>query len=95
MSASRRAATEAHREQQHRFIERRGLIDTGFVHQVAPSGTTVWRSATMTQMLAEARTGAFDPLLAGYSTAGSATSGGHSSSSKTACTLPASLSSLR
>ena len=35
--------------------------------QVAHSGTTVWRSATMTEMLAEARAGAFDLLLAGYS----------------------------
>src|SRR4051812_24035264 len=31
------------------------------------SGTTVWRWATMTEMLAQARTGAFDLLLAGYS----------------------------
>ena len=35
--------------------------------QVAHSGTTVWRSATMTEMLAEAKAGAFDLLLAGYS----------------------------
>ena len=55
------------REQQDRFIERHGLIDTGLVFQVAHSGTTVWRSATMAEMLAEARAGAFDLLLAGYS----------------------------
>ena len=55
------------REQQDRFIERHGLVDTGLVYQVAHSGTTVWRSATMTEMLAEARAGAFDLLLAGYS----------------------------
>ena len=55
------------REQQDRFIERHGLVDTGLVFQVAHSGTTVWRSATMTEMLAEARAGAFDLLLAGYS----------------------------
>jgi len=55
------------REQQDRFIERYGLIDTGRVFQVAHSGTTVWRSATMTQMLAEAKAGGFDLLLAGYS----------------------------
>jgi DNA invertase Pin-like site-specific DNA recombinase len=55
------------REQQDRFIERHGLLDTGLVFQVAHSGTTVWRSATMTEMLAEARAGAFDLLLAGYS----------------------------
>jgi DNA invertase Pin-like site-specific DNA recombinase len=55
------------REQQDRFIERHGLVDTGRVFQVAHSGTTVWRSATMTQMLAEAKAGGFDLLLAGYS----------------------------
>ncbi len=55
------------REQQDRFIDRHGLVDTGLVFQVAHSGTTVWRSATMTEMLAEARAGAFDLLLAGYS----------------------------
>ena len=55
------------REQQDRFIERHGLVDTGLVFQVAHSGTTVWRSATMTEMLAEAQAGAFDLLLAGYS----------------------------
>jgi len=41
------------REQQDRFIERHGLVDTGLVFQVAHSGTTVWRSATMTEMLTE------------------------------------------
>jgi DNA invertase Pin-like site-specific DNA recombinase len=55
------------REQQDRFIERHGLVDTGLVYQVAHSGTTVWRSATMTEMLDEAKDGAFDLLLAGYS----------------------------
>jgi DNA invertase Pin-like site-specific DNA recombinase len=55
------------REQQDRFIDRHGLIDTALVYQVAHSGTTVWRSATMAEMLAEARAGAFDLLLAGYS----------------------------
>jgi DNA invertase Pin-like site-specific DNA recombinase len=55
------------REQQDRFIERHGLVDTGRVFQVAQSGTTVWRSPTMTQMLDEAKTGGFDLLLAGYS----------------------------
>ena len=55
------------REQQDRFIERHGLVDAGLVFQVAHSGTTVWRSPTMTEMLAEARAGAFDLLLAGYS----------------------------
>ncbi len=55
------------REQQDRFIDRHNLVDTGLVFQVAHSGTTVWRSVTMTEMLAEARAGAFDLLLAGYS----------------------------
>jgi hypothetical protein len=55
------------RDQQDRFIERHGLVDTGLVYQVAHSGRTVWRSATMAEMLAEARAGAFDLLLAGYS----------------------------
>ena len=55
------------REQQDRFIERYGLVDTGRVFQVAQSGTTVWRSPTMIQMLAEAKAGGFDLLLAGYS----------------------------
>ena len=55
------------REQQDRFIERHGLVDTGRVFQVAQSGTTVWRSPTMTQMLDEAKAGGFDLLLAGYS----------------------------
>ena len=55
------------REQQDRFIERHDLVDTGRVFQVAHSGTTVWRSPTMTQMLSEAKAGGFDLLLAGYS----------------------------
>ncbi len=55
------------REQQDRFIDRHGLVDTGLVFQAAHSGTTVWRSATMTEMLADAKAGAFDLLLAGYS----------------------------
>jgi DNA invertase Pin-like site-specific DNA recombinase len=55
------------REQQDRFIERHGLVDTGLVYQVAHSGTNVWRSPTMTEMLAETKLGAFDLLLSGYS----------------------------
>lgn len=54
-------------EQQDRFIERHGLVDTGLVFQVAHSGTTVWRSPIMAEMLAEARAGGFDLVLAGYS----------------------------
>jgi DNA invertase Pin-like site-specific DNA recombinase len=55
------------REQQDRFIDRHGLTDTGLVFQVAQSGTTVWRSPTMTAMLEAAKAGAFDLILAGYS----------------------------
>jgi hypothetical protein len=55
------------REQQDRFIDRHGLIDSGLVFEVAHSGTTVWRSATMTKMIETARAGSFDLLLAGYS----------------------------
>ena len=55
------------REQQDRFIERHGLVDTGLTFQVAHSGTTVWRSPTMNEMLLEAKAGGFDLLLAGYS----------------------------
>jgi len=55
------------REQQDRFIERHGLIDTGLVYQVAHSGRTVWRSATMATMVDDLRSGRFDLLLTGYS----------------------------
>ena len=55
------------REQQDRFIERHGLLDTGLVFQVAQSGTTVWRSPTMAAMLEAAKAGAFELILAGYS----------------------------
>ena len=72
-SASRRPASTtvtgpaSQREQQDRFIERHGLIDTGLVFQVAHSGRTVWRSPTMAAMLAAATARGFDLLLAGYS----------------------------
>jgi DNA invertase Pin-like site-specific DNA recombinase len=55
------------REQQDRFIERHGLVDTGLVYQVAHSGRTVWRSATMATMVEDLRSGRFDLLLTGYS----------------------------
>jgi DNA invertase Pin-like site-specific DNA recombinase len=55
------------REQQDRFIERHGLVDTGLVYQVAHSGRTVWRSATMATMVDDLRSGRFDLLLTGYS----------------------------
>jgi hypothetical protein len=55
------------RDQQDRFIERYGLTDSGLLYEVAHSGTTVWRSPVMARMLADARAGRFDVLLAGYS----------------------------
>ncbi len=55
------------REQQDRFIERHGLVDTGLVYQVAHIGRTVWRSATMATMVEDLRSGRFDLLLTGYS----------------------------
>jgi hypothetical protein len=54
------------REQQDQFIERYGLVDTGLVFQVAQSGKTVWKSPTMGAMIASAKAGGFDLLLAGY-----------------------------
>jgi DNA invertase Pin-like site-specific DNA recombinase len=55
------------RDQQDRFIERHGLVDSGLVYQVAHSGRTVWRSATMATMVDDLRSGRFDLLLTGYS----------------------------
>jgi hypothetical protein len=81
------------REQQDRFIERHGLVDTGLVYQVAHSGRTVWRSATMAEMLAEARAGAFDLLLAGYSDRWQRNLRRTLDSWRTACIPPASRSS--
>lgn len=43
------------------------LVDTGLVYQVAHSGRTVWRSATMATMVEDLRAGRFDLLLTGYS----------------------------
>ena len=49
-----------------RFVERYGLTDTKIVYAVAQSGRTVWRSNTMAEMLAAAKSGLFDVLLTGY-----------------------------
>jgi hypothetical protein len=57
---------DSQHEQMDRFVERFGLIDTGIVYTVAQSGRTVWRSDTMSSMLAAAHDGAFDVLLTGY-----------------------------
>ena len=61
-----RYGPDSQREQQDRFIERHELADTGLVWQVAQSGTTVWRSEAMAEMLEAAKAGAFDLLLTGY-----------------------------
>jgi hypothetical protein len=58
---------DSQRKQQDLFIERHGLVDTGLVWQVAQSGTTVWRSEAMAEMIESAKAGAFDLLLTGYS----------------------------
>jgi DNA invertase Pin-like site-specific DNA recombinase len=62
-----RYGPDSQREQQDRFIERHGLVDTGLVFQVAHSGGTVWSSPTMKEMVDKAKAGAFDLILAGYS----------------------------
>ena len=49
------------REQQDRFIDRHGLVDTGLVFQVAHSGTTVWRSSTMSDDARAAQSGSLRP----------------------------------
>ena len=46
---------DSQRRQQDLFIERHGLVDTGLVWQVAQSGTTVWRSEAMAEMVESAR----------------------------------------
>ncbi len=55
------------RAEGHSICERHGLVDTGLAYEVAHSGTTVWQSETMADMLGAAKAGAFDLLLAGYS----------------------------
>jgi hypothetical protein len=67
MQGGRREGEHLSSEQQDRFIERHGLVDTGLVYQVAHSGRTVWRSATMATMVEDLRSGRFDLLLTGYS----------------------------
>ncbi len=78
------------REQQDRFIERHGLVDTGLVFQVAHSGT---HRLALADDDRDARRGAGPgPSTCsspGTPTAGSATSAGPSSCSRTACTRPA------
>ena len=54
-------------DQQNTFIKRHVLVDTGLVYRAAHSGTTVHASQIMGRMLADARAGSFDLLLAGYS----------------------------
>ena len=52
-----RYGPESQHEQMDRFAERYGLVDSGIVYTVAESGRTVWRSTTMAEMLAAARSG--------------------------------------
>ena len=60
------------RDQQDRFIERHGLVDTGLVYQVAHSGRTVCARRTMATMVEDLRSGRFDGSRADDSpTAGS------------------------
>ena len=54
------------REKQDEFIARHDLVDTGLVYQIAHSGRTVWRTATMKEMVDAAKAGAFDLLLVSY-----------------------------
>jgi hypothetical protein len=49
------------REQQDRFIERCGLVDTGLVFQVAHSCKTVWKPPVMSEMLETADERRFEP----------------------------------
>lgn len=61
-----RYGPDSQREQMERFAQRYGLQITGFEWTVAESGRSVWRHASMREMLAAARSGAFDVLLTGY-----------------------------
>lgn len=58
---------DSQREQQDRAAARWALADTGLAYEVAVSGKIAWRSPEMRQMLDDARAGAFDVLLVGYS----------------------------
>lgn len=58
---------DSQREQQDRAAARWGLLDTGLAYEVAVSGRIAWRSPEMRQMLDDAKAGAFDVLLVGYS----------------------------
>jgi DNA invertase Pin-like site-specific DNA recombinase len=58
---------DSQRRKQDDSAERYGLVDVGLTYEVAVSGKIAWRSPTMRRMLDEARAGAFDVLLVGYS----------------------------
>lgn len=61
-----RYGPDSQREQMDRFAQRYGLVPTGLEWTVAASGRSVWRHASMREMIATAQTGAFDVLLTGY-----------------------------
>ena len=58
---------DGQRERQDSAIGRWQLADTGLVYEVAVSGKIAWRSPAMLRMLDDARAGAFDVLVVGYS----------------------------
>jgi len=58
---------DSQRERQDAAAERWGLVDTGIAYEVAVSGKIAWRSPTMARMVADARAGAFEVLVVGYS----------------------------
>jgi hypothetical protein len=62
-----RFGPDSQREQQDRAIARHGLIDSGHVFELAISGKIAWRHPTMLRMVEDAKAGAFDVLLVGYS----------------------------
>lgn len=61
-----RYGPDAQRRLQDASIRRLGLTDGGLAWEPAHSGATVYRSATMAEMLAAARAGAFDVLVVAY-----------------------------
>ncbi|MEX1156143.1 MAG: recombinase family protein [Chloroflexota bacterium] len=61
-----RYGPDSQRDQMDRFEQRYGLVSAGLEWTVAASGRSVWRHARMREMIAAAKSGAFDVLLTGY-----------------------------